>query len=278
MSSQLLSKTNDKVFKEIFTRNKSCMADFLKCILEIPDEEFDDLEFLDPHTRVGSELDVEYILDIKVKTKSSIIDIEMQVKRCYVLEQRVVTYLTNMAKDQTCEGFRYKNMKRNVCIIIAADHNVVDDDEYFHRFTMRDQRGKIEFSKLLEIDLLELKKLPKNNDGTNLWDWLKFIKTNDRDDMEKLSDTNPEIKKAYNVLQNLSDDESMRYAAQKREMFLQDQLAREENQYGEGFREGEIKAKVAMIDKLRAMGIEFEDALKVADIDKETFERYNEGN
>lgn len=239
MSSKLLSKTNDKVFKEIFTRNKSCMADFLKCILEIPDEEFDDLEFLDPHTRVGSELDVEYILDIKVKTKSSIIDIEMQVKRCYVLEQRVVTYLTNMAKDQTCEGFRYKNMKRNVCIIIAADHNVVDDDEYFHRFTMRDQRGKIEFSKLLEIDLLELKKLPKNNDGTNLWDWLKFIKTNDRDDMEKLSDTNPEIKKAYNVLQNLSDDESMRYAAQKREMFLQDQLAREENQCNEGLEKGE---------------------------------------
>ena len=45
MKRELLSKTNDKVFKEIFTRNKSCMADFLKCILNIPDEEFDDLEF-----------------------------------------------------------------------------------------------------------------------------------------------------------------------------------------------------------------------------------------
>lgn len=40
MKRELLSKTNDKVFKEIFTRNKSCMADFLKCILNIPDEEF----------------------------------------------------------------------------------------------------------------------------------------------------------------------------------------------------------------------------------------------
>lgn len=28
MKRELLSKTNDKVFKEIFTRNKSCMADF----------------------------------------------------------------------------------------------------------------------------------------------------------------------------------------------------------------------------------------------------------
>ena len=239
MSSKLLSKTNDKVFKEIFTRNKSCMADFLKCILEIPDEEFDDLEFLDPHTREGSELDVEDTSNIKVKTKSSIIDIEMQLNGCNVLEQRIMPYLTNMAQDQNCEGPKYKKMKRNVCIIISADYNVVEDDEYFHKFTMRDQRGEVEFSKLLEIDLLELKKLPRNNDGTNLWNWLKFIKTNDQNDMEKLSDTNPEIKKAYNVLQNLSDDESMRYAAQKREMFLQDQLAREENQCNEGLEKGE---------------------------------------
>ena len=30
MKRELLSKTNDKVFKEIFTRNKSCMADFFE--------------------------------------------------------------------------------------------------------------------------------------------------------------------------------------------------------------------------------------------------------
>lgn len=57
------------------------MADFLKCILNIPDEEFEDLEFLDTHIRKGSALDGEYILDIKVKTKSYVIDVEMQVKR-----------------------------------------------------------------------------------------------------------------------------------------------------------------------------------------------------
>ena len=31
-----------------------------------------------------------------------------------------------------------------------------------------------------------------------------------------------------------------------------------------------------MIDKLKAMGIKFEDALIVADIDKETFDKYNQ--
>ena len=72
MSLDLLSKTNDRVFKEIFTRNKSCMADFLKSILNIPDSEFEDLEFVDTHSRGGSITRSEYILDIKVKTKSHI--------------------------------------------------------------------------------------------------------------------------------------------------------------------------------------------------------------
>ncbi len=40
------------------------MADFLRCVLEIPDNEFDYLEYVDTHTRVESELDGEYILDI----------------------------------------------------------------------------------------------------------------------------------------------------------------------------------------------------------------------
>ena len=44
----------------------------------------------------------------------------------------------------------------------------------------------------------------------------------------------------------------------------------------QGRREGEIRAKVEMIDKLRAMGIKFEEALRVADIDKETFDKYNQ--
>lgn len=92
MKRELLSKTNDKVFKEIFTRNKSCMADFLKCILSIPDEEFEDLEFLDTHTRKGSALDGEYILDIKVKTKSHVIDVEMQVISVLLLWNRELLF------------------------------------------------------------------------------------------------------------------------------------------------------------------------------------------
>ena len=202
MKRELLSKTNDKVFKEIFTRNKSCMADFLKCILNIPDEEFDDLEFLDTHTRKGSALDGEYILDIKVKTKSNIVDVEMQVKRTPILEQRIIVYLANMVKDQSCEGFKYKDIKKSVSVIIAAEHNVTNDNRYFHKYNMRDEKDNSMFTDLLEVDLLELKKLPKADDGTDLWDWLRFIKTNNEEEMEMLARENPEIEKNLEITQS----------------------------------------------------------------------------
>lgn len=238
MKRELLSKTNDKVFKEIFTRNKSCMADFLKCILNIPEEEFDDLEFLDTHTRKGSPLDGEYILDIKVKTKSNIIDVEMQVKRSPILEQRIIVYLANMVKDQSCEGFKYKDIKKSVSVIIAAEHNVTNDNRYFHKYNMRDEKDNSMFTDLLEVDLLELKKLPKADDGTDLWDWLRFIKTNNEEEMEMLAQTNPEIEKAYDALQDLSNDEVMRHEAQQREMYLQNELAINEENYERGKQEG----------------------------------------
>ena len=238
MKRELLSKTNDKVFKEIFTRNKSCMADFLKCILNIPDEEFDDLEFLDTHTRKGSPLDGEYILDIKVKTKSNIIDVEMQVKRSPILEQRIIVYLANMVKDQSCYGFKYKDIKKSVSVIIAAEHNITEDGRYFHKYNMRDEKDNSMFTDLLEVDLLELKKLPKADDGTDLWDWLRFIKTNNEEEMEMLAQETPEIEKAYDALQDLSNDEVLRHEAQQREMYLQNEMAINEERYEQGVRKG----------------------------------------
>mgnify|MGYP004608863287 CR=1 FL=1 len=255
MKRELLSKTNDKVFKEIFTRNKSCMADFLKCILNIPDEEFDDLEFLDTHTRKGSPLDGEYILDIKVKTKSNIIDVEMQVKRSPILEQRIIVYLANMVKDQSCDGFKYKDIKKSVSVIIAAEHNITEDGRYFHKYNMRDEKDNSMFTDLLEVDLLELKKLPKTDDGTDLWDWLRFIKTNNEEEMEMLAQENPEIEKAYDALQDLSNDEVLRHEAQQREMYLQNEMAINEERYEQGVREGKEQGVKEGMKKGKEQGI-----------------------
>ena len=53
MSNKLLSKTNDLIFKSIFGdyKNKSILIDFLQSILDLPKEEYDKIELLDPLIR-----------------------------------------------------------------------------------------------------------------------------------------------------------------------------------------------------------------------------------
>lgn len=266
MSLELLSKTNDRVFKEIFTRNKSSMADFLKCILNISNEEFEDLEFIDTHSRRGSILGGEYILDIKVRTKSYIVDVEMQVKRSPVMTQRIVLYLANMIKDQDLNSINYSNMKKTVSIMIAADHNINSDNRYFHRYNLREEKDNSLFTDLIEVDILELKKLPDKYDGSPLWDWLTFIKTNNEETMKMLSEKNPEIEKAYDTLIDMSGDEGERHASQQREMYLQNEAAinKEKFELGRQQRSVEIARNLLnmnlSINQIKeATGLSFED-------------------
>ena len=109
--------------------------------------------------------------------------------------------------------------------MIAADHNINYDDRYFHRYNLRDEKDNSLFTDLIEVDILELKKLPGKYDGSPLWDWLSFIKTNNEETMKMLSEKNPEFEKAYDTLLDISSDEGERHAAQQHEMYLQNEAA-----------------------------------------------------
>jgi hypothetical protein len=50
-----------------------------------------------------------------------------------------------------------------------------------------------EFSSLLQIDTLELPKLPRGEDGTPLWDWLKFLKAESKEELQMLAKRNPDV-------------------------------------------------------------------------------------
>ena len=90
---KLLPRTNDLIFKKIFGdhKNKNILKDFLQSVLDLPAEEYDKIEVVDPHSKACVFDDKECILDIKLHTKSKkIIDIEMQVRHSPVMKQRVV--------------------------------------------------------------------------------------------------------------------------------------------------------------------------------------------
>ena len=96
-----------------------------------------------------------------------------------------------------------------------------DGDRYHHQFRYRTKDGT-EFTKLVEIDTLELKKLPPEADNTELWYWMKFIKSDDEGVLDMLAQQSRQMRKAVGVLKELSADERTRMLYEKREMARMD--------------------------------------------------------
>ena len=243
----LLPRTNDYIFKKIFGdhRHTNILKDFLQSVLDLPAEEYDQIEIVDPHTRIDVFPDKECVLDVKLHTKSKkIIDIEMQVRSSPVMKQRVVYYLADMVKSQVKTGENYDRIQKVVSIIIAAKHNLIrDDKEYFHRYHLHDRRNDSTFTDLIEVNTLELLKLPGKSDNSKLWKWLRFFKSESEEEMKMLVQENTAISEAVDVLKELSEDERTRMIVQSREKFLQDQKAREKEALQIGLTKGRAEGR-----------------------------------
>ena len=102
---------------------------------------------------------------------------------------------------------------------------------------------------------MELPKLPDDYDNSNLWYWLKFIKSEKEEDFEMLSEQKLLIKKAYGVLKELSQDEKTRLLAEAREAYQWDIIASNRNAKAEGLREGIEQRNIELAKNLLEMNV-----------------------
>ena len=80
---------------------------------------------------------------------------------------------------------------------------------------------------MIEINTLELGKLPENSDGTALYDWAKFIDAETEEELDMLAERNPQVGKAAVILRELSADERARDMFERREKGRRDAADRE---------------------------------------------------
>ena len=85
-----------------------------------------------------------------------------------------------------------------------------------------DKTGKV-YSDLLEIQILELRKLPADlTSGEDVVNWMRFFSGKSREEFENMSESNEYLKEAYNTLVELSADEEKRLEYEAREKALRD--------------------------------------------------------
>jgi predicted transposase/invertase (TIGR01784 family) len=238
----ILPPKSDIVFKMLFgtEQSKDILADFLKSVLDLKDEECEVIEIIDPHSTPKYPDGKLSILDVKLRIADKIIDIEIQLVSVTGIRSRITYYLSNMLSEQLSGGDEYKDLKRAVCIVIV-DFPLVYESENFHTvFRLLEKDEHFPFNDLLEINVLDMTKIPPNG-KSNLVNWLKFIKAERQEEFEMVSSVNPIINNAYARLVQLSESESNRMIYEARVKQQRDELSRINGARREGIAEGMAK-------------------------------------
>ena len=137
------------------------------------------------------------------------------------MKARTIYSLSKLVTEQISSGQNWSIIKRVITIVITEDIFVPEGEKYHHQFRHRTEDG-IEFTDLVEINTLDLSKLPPDDNSTDLWNWMKFIKSDDEEVMDMLATRSPQMRKAVGVLKELSADEQTRMLHESREMARRD--------------------------------------------------------
>ena len=123
---------------------------------------------------------------------------------------------------------------------------------------------------VLEIYIIELPKFEKYKEKTKMNDlnsWINFLENPEVIDMKN---SDKEIKKAKEVLEEISNDERERRLAELREKYIMDQKAIEDGGFDKGFKKGLQEAKLSIAKKMKESGdIDIETISQITNLSPE---------
>jgi predicted transposase/invertase (TIGR01784 family) len=179
------------------------------------------------------------ILDVKVHTTSGrVINVEIQVEPSPDVRKRVMYYSAGMLREQIRKGEDYRDISQVICIIITDYVLAPQEKDYFNGISMRYDKSGNEFTDVQKFITLELPKVPEHDDARKIWNWLKFIKSQSREELMEIAEKNPVLRKPVAILMELSEDERTRMIVEKQEIYRMDQSSRMRGAYTDGKAEG----------------------------------------
>ena len=236
----LMSPKVDYCFKELLAYPE-IRKGFVAAILNKEPEEIAETTLMPTILSKDTEDGKYGILDVRVRMKNgSQMDLEMQVTPFEFWNNRVIFYLSKMYAEQVKEGDKYKNLKPCIHVSILNFNLFHEDRTCFREIAFCDLTTKLKYTDLLEIYVLELKKLPpEQKEEPLIIKWMRFLAAESREDFEKMAGEDNYINEAYEVLQKLSADERKRLEYEARQKAIRDYDSQMSSSREEGIRIGE---------------------------------------
>ena len=252
---------SDALFKYIFAdpADTAPLRSLLSAVLGWPPDELADLVIEDPQLNTEHADDKHGILDVRVRTKTGdIIDIEIQLVNKNDFPRRLAYYTARLLGSQLRPGQNYNFLRRAISVGIT-DFTLIDDGDYHHRFRLQDLARQTELTDVLQVDLLELTKLPAQDDATLLWSWMRFIGAHDQKEIDMTVTADPAIAQAADKVRFFTADEQAQIDELRHEMWMMDQqvmhrMAVEEG-LEQGLAEGAQTEQIKVARRMIALGL-----------------------
>ena len=218
-----INRKNDYAFKHIFGHedHKDILARFLSVILDQTIEE-DELTLVKTDMSGDFLSDKGSVLDIQVKRSKhhEKMNIEMQQAYSGNIYKRILYYWAKSFSGELKKGQDYEELPKQISILIA-DFNLFtwQDPLKFHgKFKLRDLVEEQIFCDALEIHVLELPKLRKNQLKLDaLKCWLLYLDNMEGEIMEQIVKQEPLIERAMTIEEAFLLAEEERYNYELRE-------------------------------------------------------------
>ena len=219
----IMLPTVDFCFKELM-QNPKVRKGFISALLNLPPEEVEDTVLLPTLLSRDSADDKLGIMDVRVLLRDGTqMNMEMQVKYFEYWDERALFYLSKMFDSQIRKGESYEKLQKCIHVSILDFIHFPNDNKCYRRIHFRDDQTSQLYSDKMELQILELKKLPPEvKTGEDVLAWMRFFSSKSKEEFQNMAKTNEYLDEAYNTLLNLSADEKKRLEYEAREKALKD--------------------------------------------------------
>ncbi len=237
---RLLDPKVDFIFKKIFGSEKhpKILISFLNAVIK-PNVPIVQVKLKDTDINKDSIEDKFSRLDVKAITSNGEhINVEIQLKNEYNMIKRTLYYWSKIYSEQLNEGEDYSNLSRTVCINIL-NFKYLPTDKFHSCYRLKETTTHEELTDTQEIHFIEIPKLPKEADITDLLvAWVEFLKDPESEEVRTLELSLEEIREAKTELVRLSNDDTQRALYEAREKANKDRTSALEQSRREGLEEG----------------------------------------
>ena len=219
----IMLPTVDFCFKELM-KNPKVRKGFVAAILGKSPETVSRTTVIDTELRKESEDDKLGILDVLVELEDGgRMNMEMQVPYFEYWANRVLFYVSKIYTGQIKKGDAYEKLQKCIHVSILDFIHFPQDQRCYRKITFCDVETGEQYTDLMELHVLELKKLPpedQNEEGVIRW--MRFLGGKSRKEFEDMAEKDEYIREAYEDLKKLSLDEQKRLEYEVRQKAIWD--------------------------------------------------------